>query len=95
MDDLQQLLAEAFAAELSEHLAAIRAGLTLAAADGLPDLRDIFRRAHSLKGAARAVDREDVETIAHTLESLLADVEQGARPLRGAPSTRCASCSTR
>ena len=83
MDDLQQQLAEAFAAELAEHLAVIRAGLTLAAADGRPDLRDIFRRAHSLKGAARAVDREDVETIAHSLETLLADIEQGVRPLQG------------
>ena len=81
MDDLQQQLAEAFAAELAEHLAAIRAGLASAGAGGAPDLRDIFRRAHSLKGAARAVDREDVEALAHTLESLLAEVEQGVRPL--------------
>lgn len=81
MDDLQQQLAEAFAAELAEHLAAIRAGLASASAGGAPDLRDIFRRAHSLKGAARAVDREDVEALAHTLESVLAEVEQGVRPL--------------
>ena len=55
MDIRQQLLA-AFEVEHREHLDAIRTALAGGAEGRQPDWNDIFRRAHSLKGAARAVD---------------------------------------
>ena len=80
MDIRQQLLA-AFEAEHREHLDAIRAALG-AGREGRPtDWNDVFRRAHSLKGAARAVDLPPVEAVAHRLETLFEQVSTGTRPL--------------
>ena len=56
MDDLQAELLAAFASELAEHMAGIRAALADADAGRPVDLREFSRRAHSLKGAARAVE---------------------------------------
>src|SRR5258708_1658085 len=42
-----------------------------------PELEEAFRRAHSLKGAARAVDLHPVEGLAHRLETLFSRVRQG------------------
>ena len=39
---------------------------------------EVFRRAHSLKGAARAVDLRVVENLSHALETLFARVREGA-----------------
>jgi two-component system chemotaxis sensor kinase CheA len=44
---------------------------------GLSDLDEIFRRAHSLKGAARAVDLAPIEKIAHRMETLFAKMREG------------------
>src|SRR6266702_2805403 len=41
------------------------------------ELEEAFRRAHSLKGAARAVDLNAVEGLAHRLETLFSRVRQG------------------
>jgi two-component system, chemotaxis family, sensor kinase CheA len=77
MADIRQLLLEAFATERADHLAAMRAALGRAE-DGQPiDLRELFRRAHSLKGAARAVEMPAIERVAHDMESWLAEVEAG------------------
>jgi two-component system chemotaxis sensor kinase CheA len=81
MSDLRQELLAAFDVEHKEHLHAIRAALEGADRGVAPDLRDIFRRAHSLKGAARAVDLPVVEEVAHRLEAVLAAVAEGAMPL--------------
>ena len=81
MSDFRQELLAAFAVEHREHLDAIRAALAAAEAGRPLDLRDIFRRAHSLKGAARAVDLPPVEAIAHRLETLFERVRTGARAL--------------
>ena len=62
MSDIEAQLAAAFAAEREEHLAALRAGLAAGRSGGAPDLRDMFRRAHSLKGAARAQRRRQSAT---------------------------------
>jgi two-component system chemotaxis sensor kinase CheA len=76
--DIRALLRAAFEVEHREHLEAIRRAL------GEPesaDLREIFRRAHSLKGAARAVDLPAVESLAHDLEERLSGfVESGVSP---------------
>ena len=45
------------------------------------DLTDVFRRAHSLKGAARAVDLPAVEEVAHQLEALFSQVLEGQQSL--------------
>jgi two-component system chemotaxis sensor kinase CheA len=77
--DIRQLLQDAFATEYREHLAAMRR-LTAVGA-GQAELAEIFRRAHSLKGAARAVDHHAIEQLAHRLESLLERVRQGGLAL--------------
>ena len=77
MDIRQQLLA-AFEVEHREHLDAIRAAL---AAEGPVDWHDVFRRAHSLKGAARAVDLPPVEAVSHQLEALFERIHTGRRAL--------------
>ncbi|GJD37983.1 response regulator [Methylobacterium bullatum] len=91
MDIRQQLLA-AFEVEHREHIDAIRAALahvslahvslthvSLAGAVGNvpPDWNDVFRRAHSLKGASRAVDLPKVEAVAHRLETLFERIVAG------------------
>ena len=75
--DIRQLLLAAFDIEHREHVVAIRAALQAAE----PDWNDVFRRAHSLKGASRAVDLPAVEAVAHRLESLFERVRDGATGL--------------
>ncbi|PVM87381.1 hybrid sensor histidine kinase/response regulator [Caulobacter endophyticus] len=81
MPDIRRQLLAAFDLEHREHLQAIRQAI---AAGGEADAREIFRRAHSLKGAARAVDLPVVEEQAHALESLCAELMDGARMLDAA-----------
>ncbi|CAO3357446.1 hybrid sensor histidine kinase/response regulator [Azospirillum melinis] len=80
--DIRQRLLAAFDLEHKDHLAAIRNALRDAEATGdAPDLVDIHRRAHSLKGAARAVDLPEVEAISHRLEAAFIAVQKGELPL--------------
>ncbi|MET0294356.1 MAG: ATP-binding protein, partial [Phenylobacterium sp.] len=65
MSDIRQQLLAAFEVEHKEHLEAVR---RLLAAGG--DLKDAFRRVHSLKGAARAVDMPVIEELSHHLEAI-------------------------
>jgi two-component system chemotaxis sensor kinase CheA len=75
-------LLDIFAAEQAEHVERIRATLeTLAAAR--PDARaamfdEVLRRAHTLKGAARAVGLGTTEDVAHVLEAMIGRVRDGA-----------------
>ncbi|WP_309088916.1 response regulator [Phenylobacterium sp.] len=78
MVDIRAQLLAAFDVEHREHLQAIRRAL---AAPEEADLREMFRRAHSLKGAARAVDLPQIEEIAHRLEDLFAAVGEGRSAL--------------
>lgn len=66
-DPLRARLLAAYADEHRDHLAALRTAL---ATDG-GNLEEAYRHAHSLKGAARAVDLGPVVDLAHGLESLL------------------------
>ncbi|MGU3361474.1 response regulator [Methylobacterium sp. M6A4_1b] len=68
--DIRQLLLAAFEVEHREHIDAIRAALGGEGSEHVPDWNDVFRRAHSLKGASRAVDLPAVEAVAHRLETL-------------------------
>ena len=70
---LQHLL-ETFRIEATEHLGAISSGLVVlekASSDEDRDaiLEEIFREAHSLKGAARAVDLTEMEDVCQRVES--------------------------
>jgi two-component system chemotaxis sensor kinase CheA len=78
---IRERLLEAFQIEYREHLEAIRSLLEELSqrtdGSGIAQLDETFRRAHSLKGAARAVDLPPVEQIAHRLETLFARIRGG------------------
>jgi two-component system chemotaxis sensor kinase CheA len=85
---LQRLL-ETFRIEASEHLGAMSAGLLALERDpgahAAETVETIFREAHSLKGAARAVGLFDVERLCHELESRFSGwMRQGLPDERGA-----------
>ena len=78
---LKELMAT-FQAELEEHLRTLNKGLLALeqnpASDERTDLlTNIFRAAHSIKGAARAVNLKDLETIAHHIEDVLVKIREG------------------
>ncbi len=90
MTDIRQKLAAIFQGEHAEHLEHIRSILALLenASDqndsrktGGGELDEAFRRAHSLKGAARAVDLEAVEGLASGLETVFSRVREGTLAL--------------
>src|SRR5271168_1481505 len=84
--DIVKKLAAIFQGEHAEHLEHIRSILALleSASDkssGMTGLDEAFRRAHSLKGAARAVDLDAVERLASGLETLFSRVREGTLTL--------------
>lgn len=89
MNDIRERLLAAFELEHKDHLAAIRDSLRAAEQDPAytPDLVEIHRRAHSLKGAARAVDLPEVEVLSHRLEAVFLAVQRGAAPFDAATRT--------
>lgn len=82
MQDIRQRLLATFQIEHRDHVEQIRSFLATVAAGAVQpagvELEEAFRRAHSLKGAARAVDLNAVEGLAHRLETLFSRVRQGA-----------------
>ncbi|MBF0182816.1 MAG: hybrid sensor histidine kinase/response regulator [Magnetococcales bacterium] len=76
-----QELRELFAAESEEHLHQLEAGLLHLEKrpDDLATLKELFREAHSLKGAARMLGVRDVETLAHHFEDFLGAASKGQR----------------
>lgn len=79
-EHLRRRLLQIFEAEHAEHVDAIRQQLELSEPKALDEA---LRRAHSLKGAARAVDMPLVEKLAHQLETLFARLRAGAASLDG------------
>lgn len=85
--DLARRLLPTFLEELEEHLAVLRAGFA-----SLPEidrgaerdahLADLFRAAHTLKGAARVVEQEAIEAAAQCLEAALGEARDGTLELR-------------
>lgn len=78
---LKRLLAT-FRLEAEEHLKTMSSVLSEIEKGALPAERaahveSMFRAAHSLKGAARAVNRKDVETLCQSLESVFAALKAG------------------
>lgn len=78
-----QELQRLFKAESDEHLAALDDGLLrLEKTPADPVLLDeVFRRAHSLKGAARMLRLGRVEATAHGLETILGAARRGEAPI--------------
>jgi two-component system, chemotaxis family, sensor kinase CheA len=79
-DFLKRLLAT-FEVEAREHIRAMSSGLielenTTAADRQLAIVEAIFREAHSLKGAARAVNLAEIEAICQALESIFAALKR-------------------
>lgn len=84
--DIKARLLATFRVEAQEHIQAITANL-LALERGLPPdeareaVEATFRRAHTLKGAARAVSLTDVEALCQACESLLSRLTRGQMAL--------------
>lgn len=80
MTDIRKQLLAAFEVEHREHLDAIRSALDNAGSAEI-DLTEVFRRAHSLKGAARAVDLPPVEEAAHEIEAVFSSILESGQSL--------------
>ncbi|MCM2358339.1 MAG: response regulator [Geobacteraceae bacterium] len=85
--DFNKRLVATFRVETKERLAAISAGLIELEQEGVEEKRReiveaVFREAHSLKGAARAVSMSGIESLCHAMESVFTILKQQ----QGAPS---------
>lgn len=83
--ELHRQLMTTFQAELEDHLKVLNSSLLTLERGPMPAERDMllaeaFRAAHSLKGAARAVEIEEIETIAHRLEDALGAIQKLETP---------------
>jgi len=92
---IREQLISSFRAELAEHVQTMNNGLLALEQNRVEGdqrrtlLEDIFRAAHSLKGAARAVGVTAVEQLAHGLEDVLAAMQNNAVELTPALYTAC------
>ena len=91
---LKRLLAT-FQVEAAEHIAAISAGLVEMEKASSPEIQagiieTVFREAHSMKGAARAVNITPVEAVCQSFEGVLAALKRKEidpeREITGPPS---------
>ena len=86
-EQLLQKLREAFKAEAEERLKTISSSLVqLEEVSSSPDkqkpiLEVIFREAHSLKGASRAVNLANIEILCQSMESVFSSLKKGEIPL--------------
>ena len=81
-DDFRRQLMETFQVELMEHLGTLTDGcLALEKEPQDKDrqriIEEMFRAAHSLKGAARAVEQEDLGLLAHRMEDVFSAIRKG------------------
>jgi two-component system chemotaxis sensor kinase CheA len=92
---IREQLISGFRAELAEHVQTMNDGLLALEQNRVTGeqrrtmLEDVFRAAHSLKGAARAVGVTAVEQLAHALEDVLAAMQHDATELTPALFTAC------
>jgi two-component system chemotaxis sensor kinase CheA len=85
-DELLKRLLATFRIEADEHLRAMSTGLLaldkpLPGAEAASIIETVFREAHSLKGAARAVNLAPVESLCQSLESVFAALKNGRLPV--------------
>lgn len=84
-----------FRAELGEHVQTLNDGLLAFEQNNIPAaerderMATIFRAAHSLKGAARAVGATAIEQIAHSLEDVLGHLQKNTLTPTSAMYTAC------
>lgn len=81
-DAFMKRLLATFTVEADEHIKKITAGLIDLEKEMEPQakagiIETVFREAHSLKGAARAVNRSDMETICQSLETVFSGLKKG------------------
>ena len=92
-EDFMRQLRATFGVEAAEHLQSIASGLDQIEKSQIdtpddpaaraPFVESVFRAAHSLKGASRAVDFGEIETICDSLENLFSSWKRGkAEPTR-------------
>ncbi len=79
--ELLKKLREAFRIESDERLANMSHGLlelekASSESDRKPVLESIFREAHSLKGAARAVNLTDIEGLCQSIENIFSELKR-------------------
>ena len=93
-EEFLEKLKATFKLEAAEHIQTISSGLL--DLDKGPDpeetaliLETIYREAHSLKGAARAVSLRDVEKICQSMETVLILIEKGRHPTRNMDTRQC------
>ncbi|HEY6479904.1 MAG TPA: Hpt domain-containing protein, partial [Streptosporangiaceae bacterium] len=83
MSELDAELADIFRQEAAERLDQMDAGLLAVEAGdaGAADLDALFRNVHTIKGAAGMLGLDDIRTLAHAAEDVLASVRTaGAFP---------------
>lgn len=83
-DEFAKRLLATFKVEAREHVDGLSSGLRKLAEEASPEARreileTIFRGAHSLKGASRAVNRYEMESVCQSLENVLAAVQRETR----------------
>jgi len=88
-DNFRRKLLATFTAEAEEHIRAISSGLIQLEKVSGPEkqgkiIEAIFREAHSLKGAARAVGSAEIETVCQSLESVFSALKHKKLELRPA-----------
>ena len=81
-EEIRQKLINSFKIEQQEHIQEISQGLLALEKNPTDQERQallvkIFREAHSLKGAARAVGLTTIESLGHALEDLLLEAKEG------------------
>ena len=92
---IREQLISGFRIELAEHIQTMNDGLLaleqnrVAGEQRRTTLEDVFRAAHSLKGAARAIGVTAVEQLAHALEDVLAAMQKDAIELTPSLFTAC------
>ncbi len=81
-EEIRQQLINSFKTEQQEHVQEINQGLLALEKNPEEEARqalldDIFREAHSLKGAARAVGMTTIESLGHAMEDILLSAKEG------------------
>ena len=85
-DELLKRLLATFRVEADEHIKAMSSGLLAlekkpVGAEAAGIIETVFREAHSLKGAARAVNLAPIESLCQSLESVFAALKNGRLPV--------------
>ncbi|MBS0352316.1 MAG: hybrid sensor histidine kinase/response regulator [Proteobacteria bacterium] len=85
-DAFRKRLLATFRNEAAEHVQALSSGLIALEKTAAPEERQgivetVFRETHSLKGAARAVGKGEIETLCQSMESFFSLLKQGKASL--------------